>query len=288
MFDRRRDRGRARLAVGDLPPHAPDRPARATRRASALGGAVRVRGRRPPARDRRLGDCGVAAGAAVARPRRRARRRHRSFALLGIALGYWAPPKGALPIANLPYLVLAYAGGLWIRPGSLPHAVARASPYLPTRAFADALVAASAGRARRLARVGRARVLRGRLRLRGGSRLPQGRRAAVRLRLAATDPHTHAAVSRRLPALTVWEIILMLVVLKIPVAYVGWVIWWAIKAEPEVGTEGGTEGVNWRPWRRPSPTASPVRPRRGGPHGAPTRADERPSRRQERTSGATA
>ena len=29
------------------------------------------------------------------------------FACLGIALGYWAPPKAALPLANLLYLVLA-------------------------------------------------------------------------------------------------------------------------------------------------------------------------------------
>ena len=56
----------------------------------------------------------------------------------------------------------------------------------------------------------------------------------------------------------------MLVILKIPVAYVGWVIWWAIKAEPEIGTEGGTEGVNWQPWRR-SPSGSPARSAPGRP-----------------------
>ncbi len=67
------------------------------------------------------------------------------FALLGIALGYWAPPKGALPLANLLYLVLAYAGGLWIRPGGLPRPVGAVSPYLPTRALSDALVATVAG-----------------------------------------------------------------------------------------------------------------------------------------------
>jgi ABC-2 type transport system permease protein len=67
------------------------------------------------------------------------------FALLGIALGYWAPARGALPIANLLYLGLSYAGGLWIRPGRLPNGVARISPYLPTRALADALVAPTAG-----------------------------------------------------------------------------------------------------------------------------------------------
>ena len=67
------------------------------------------------------------------------------FAFLGIALGYWAPAKGALPIANLLYLVLAYAGGLWIRPSGLPGAVAAVSRVLPTRALADALVAVAIG-----------------------------------------------------------------------------------------------------------------------------------------------
>src|SRR5262249_30766995 len=33
------------------------------------------------------------------------------FALLGVAIGYWAPPRAALPLANLLYLGLAYAGG---------------------------------------------------------------------------------------------------------------------------------------------------------------------------------
>jgi ABC-2 type transport system permease protein len=67
------------------------------------------------------------------------------FALLGIALGYWAPPRGALPIANLLYLGLAYAGGLWIRPQNLPAAVAGVSPYLPTRSLSDELAAAVDG-----------------------------------------------------------------------------------------------------------------------------------------------
>ncbi len=30
-----------------------------------------------------------------------------------------------------------------------------------------------------------------------------------------------------------WEIIFMLVILKIPIVYIAVVIWWAIKAEPE-------------------------------------------------------
>lgn len=67
------------------------------------------------------------------------------FALLGIALGYWAPAKGALPIANLAYLVLSYAGGLWLRPDGLPHPVGAVSELLPTRALADALAAIAIG-----------------------------------------------------------------------------------------------------------------------------------------------
>jgi len=62
------------------------------------------------------------------------------FALFGIALGYLAPPRAALPIANVVYLSLSYCGGLWTTPDELPDAVARVSPYLPTRALADALV----------------------------------------------------------------------------------------------------------------------------------------------------
>jgi ABC-2 type transport system permease protein len=67
------------------------------------------------------------------------------FALLGIALGYLAPPRGALPIANLLYLALSYSGGLWVRPNALPPSVQAVSPYLPTRALADALAGSAVG-----------------------------------------------------------------------------------------------------------------------------------------------
>jgi len=86
--------------------------------------------------------------------------------------------------------------------------------------------------------------------------------------------------------MTLWEIVFVLVILKIPVAYVGWVIWWAVKAEPEIGAEGGMDGISWRPWLRPSPDAP--RPRRGGPHGAPVRAMPRGGRSRERARGAGA
>jgi ABC-2 type transport system permease protein len=68
------------------------------------------------------------------------------FAFFGIALGYWSPQRGALPIANLLYLGLAYAGGLWIRPQDLPPAVEGVSPYLPTRSLSDALTSTVTGR----------------------------------------------------------------------------------------------------------------------------------------------
>ena len=67
----------------------------------------------------------------------------------------------------------------------------------------------------------------------------------------------------------------MVLVLKIPMIYVCWVVWWAIKAEPAVGGDGeDAQPINWTPWRRPEGP----RPRRGGPHG--TRA--RSARQRER------
>jgi hypothetical protein len=60
-----------------------------------------------------------------------------------------------------------------------------------------------------------------------------------------------------------WELIFMMLVLKIPILYLCWVVWWAIKAEPEGDAAGGTDGLEWKPWRHPSGP----RPRRGGPHG---------------------
>ena len=75
-----------------------------------------------------------------------------------------------------------------------------------------------------------------------------------------TVPNTPATAWRTLlTALALWEeLFVVLILLKLPVAYVGYVLWWAIKAEPELGTEGGTEGMNWAPWRRPSPSGSCV------------------------------
>jgi ABC-2 type transport system permease protein len=67
------------------------------------------------------------------------------FALLGIALGYWASPRGALPLANVLYLVLSFTGGLWTTPRNLPPAIESLSPLVPTRPFGDVLWGAAAG-----------------------------------------------------------------------------------------------------------------------------------------------
>ena len=62
----------------------------------------------------------------------------------------------------------------------------------------------------------------------------------------------------------------MLVILKIPLIYLGVVVWWAVRAEPEVADGGDEVGVlaplepcdwNDRQRRRVRPRRGPVRPR---------------------------
>lgn len=67
------------------------------------------------------------------------------FALLGIALGYWASPRAALPLANVLYLVLSFSGALWTTPEQLPPGLAGLSPLVPTRQFGDILRGAVRG-----------------------------------------------------------------------------------------------------------------------------------------------
>jgi hypothetical protein len=77
--------------------------------------------------------------------------------------------------------------------------------------------------------------------------------------------------------MTVVELVFMMLVLKLPIIYVGLVCWWAIRAEPEPrepallpavldGPEGPTA------WQRT------LRPRRPGPHGGPVRGYARTSK----------
>jgi ABC-2 type transport system permease protein len=61
------------------------------------------------------------------------------FALLGIALGYWASPRAALPAANLLYLVLSFLGALWTTPARLPESLAPLSRLVPTRQLGNVL-----------------------------------------------------------------------------------------------------------------------------------------------------
>lgn len=67
------------------------------------------------------------------------------FGLLGIAIGYLASPRGALPLANVLYFALSFLGGLWTGPGKLPDVVERVSPVLPTREWSELLGAAVGG-----------------------------------------------------------------------------------------------------------------------------------------------
>jgi hypothetical protein len=69
----------------------------------------------------------------------------------------------------------------------------------------------------------------------------------------------------------VWFTVWFMVILKIPILYLAWVIWWAVKDPPDAyavaGADESDDGRGWRP---------PVRSHghRGGPHGS---ARRRPS-----------
>lgn len=76
----------------------------------------------------------------------------------------------------------------------------------------------------------------------------------------------------------------MLVILKIPIVYLCAVVWWAIKAEPELdGGEASEDAAPspWRPWHSWRRGRGP-RPRLGGPHGSPARRYARTAARTAR------
>ena len=54
------------------------------------------------------------------------------FIGLGLAIGYMAGPHSAPAVANLVYLPLAFASGLFVPPNQLPRFVQTFAPYLPT------------------------------------------------------------------------------------------------------------------------------------------------------------
>src|SRR3954454_23346553 len=81
----------------------------------------------------------------------------------------------------------------------------------------------------------------------------------------------------------VWELVFLMVILKIPIAYLIGVIWYAIRAKPVPGAGAGVT-VQVRPEPR---DGGRLRPRRFGgprPHGGPTRTYPRAPR----TAGARA
>jgi ABC-2 type transport system permease protein len=65
------------------------------------------------------------------------------FGLLGIAVGYWVHPRAASAVANLLWIILAYAGGVW---GEPIQSVRLASRYLPTWLYIDAIRSVVTGR----------------------------------------------------------------------------------------------------------------------------------------------
>ncbi len=77
---------------------------------------------------------------------------------------------------------------------------------------------------------------------------------------------------------TLWELVFLMVILKIPIAYLCYVVWYAIKAEPR--GRGGPAGVRVNPdppldfdrFRR-APRRRPQRP-----HGGPVRVYARTAR----------
>jgi len=78
---------------------------------------------------------------------------------------------------------------------------------------------------------------------------------------------------------TLWELVFLMVILKIPIAYLCYVVWYAIKAEPR--GRGGSAGVRAMP-DGPPPSFDRYRRRRRNPpprpHGGPARAYPRTAR----------
>jgi hypothetical protein len=79
----------------------------------------------------------------------------------------------------------------------------------------------------------------------------------------------------------VWELIWLMVIMKIPILYLCWVVYWAIKSEPRpeqpvaiAAVSDDSDPTPWRPGRHP---------RRPGPHGRPSRGYARTRRATVRT-----
>jgi hypothetical protein len=76
----------------------------------------------------------------------------------------------------------------------------------------------------------------------------------------------------------VWEFVFMMVILKIPIVYLGLVVYWAVKAEPKPPEPAQLRAEPFDLEPRPPWRPRPRVPRRG-PHGSPARARRAPVRR---------
>jgi hypothetical protein len=64
-----------------------------------------------------------------------------------------------------------------------------------------------------------------------------------------------------------WTFVYLMFILKVPIIGAIWIVWWAVKQEPDPYTDERDDGGNQR--RRPHPRRPfPKTPRRG-PHGEP-------------------
>jgi len=81
------------------------------------------------------------------------------------------------------------------------------------------------------------------------------------------------------PPDTLWELVFLMVILKIPIVYLCYVVWYAIKAQPR--GRGGPAGVRVTP-DSPPPSYDRrrrrTRPRPPRPHGGPARVYARTAR----------
>jgi len=78
---------------------------------------------------------------------------------------------------------------------------------------------------------------------------------------------------------TLWELVFLMVILKIPIAYLCYVVWYAIKAEPR--GRGGPAGVRVTPeppWPSNDRLRRRSRRRPPRPHGGPARVYARNAR----------
>jgi hypothetical protein len=75
----------------------------------------------------------------------------------------------------------------------------------------------------------------------------------------------------------VWEFVFLMLIMKLPIAYLCFVVYWAVKSEPRppefAALPARVEPEPRSPWARPS-----HRPRRHGPHGSPKRGYARTAR----------